>query len=485
MRSAIQPFAECLREIAAARGWSMDALANMTGYKSRTSVSRILQEQSSHKNRERFFACLCQSGMLSAEEEGRLRAALDVSLIGMDKSCARRIFLDLILGSGAGEEGSPNLDRLLEMLGNARGARILAVNCMHEPVFARLRDVLSENDGCSMRHYFNLCENEREAAQAMYCLSRMTYLPNYAAFACERGGRNAGMLLGLNLLCASVEEADGTASDVLVVLSEHFRAAMYRLPAENGLFAFVERVLSQAMASAEPVTRLCSASNGPESFVEIMQYWEECERGRNMYHVKSDLCVNSIPTQYLRACLEERELLEFFPGVGLEELRLLLDTLLYFQRLRYKNMYESRSPKHLILTQGGLRHFAETGMTTEHFTAMRPFTVRERIAILEDILSKAEQNRHFYLYLFKEGFEPEYEVNCWEGRGMTAFPIKRGERVDNYCNNVICHPRVVAAFREYFMEDLRVNQTLPAAGRNAFLHGLIEELKAKLPQGAD
>ena len=37
-------------------------------------------------------------------------------------------------------------------------------------------------------------------------------------------------------------------------------------------------------------------------------------------------------------------------------------------------------------------------------------TVRERIAILEDLQSHAEQNRHFYLYLFKEGFEPKYEV---------------------------------------------------------------------------
>ena len=198
-----------------------------------------------------------------------------------------------------------------------------------------------------------------------------------------------------------------------------------------------------------------------------------------MYHVKSDLCVNNIPTQYIRACLVERDLLRFFPGLDVDTLRRMMDTLLYYQRLRYKNMYESKNPKHLILTMNGLRRFAQTGMTSEHFAAMRPFTVYERVAILEDLLTNAEENPHFYLYLFCEDFEPAYEVNCWDGLGMTAFPIVKQETVDNYCNNVICHPRMVTAFRDYFMSDLRLNLTLTTGERNAFLRGLIAALKTQ------
>ena len=477
MDMELQSFAKCLRDIAAARGWSLDVLAGMTGYKSRTSVSRVMQEQSSHKNRLCFFERLCRSGMLSPEEEDRLRAALNVSLVGMDRARARSIFRDLILDGGKTEDVSPNLDKLLEMLSAADGARVLAINCLFVPLFARLRDVLTANAACSVRHYFNLGESDAEAAQAMRCMSRTTYLPNYAAFACERDKRNATLLLGLNLLCATVEK-DGASTDVLLVLSERFRAAMHVLPADCGLFAFLERVLGQAMTDAAPVTLLCSTNRGPESFVSVMKFCEACEHERNMYNVKSDLCANTIPTQYLRACFEEQKLLRIFPGIGAEMLRAMLDALLYFQRLRYKNMYESRNPKHLILSTTGLRRFAQTGMIAEHFVAMRPFTVRERIAILEDLQSHAEQNRHFYLYLFKEGFEPKYEVNCWEGYGMTAFPINLEAPALNYCYNVISHPSMVAAFRDYFMEDLRLNQTLSTAERNAFLRGLIADLKA-------
>ena len=111
----IQSFAECLRQIVAARGWSLDALAEITGYKSRTSVwARVLQEQSSQKNRERFFERLEQSGVLSPQEESRLRAALDVSLIGLDRAQARGVFRDLILDSGKREDVSPNLERQLK-----------------------------------------------------------------------------------------------------------------------------------------------------------------------------------------------------------------------------------------------------------------------------------------------------------------------------------------------------------------------------------
>lgn len=482
METGILPFAECLREIIAARGWSLDALAGMTGYKSRTSVARLLQEQSSQKNRQRFFKRLCDSGALTQTEEKRLRAALDVSLIGMDKAIARGVFKELIVGSGAKEANSPNFERLLELLRGAERARILMVNCLYEPLFVALRDLLLENPNCTLRHYFILDEGESQAAQAMYCLSRMTYLPNFCACACERGKRNAGMLVGLNFLCATVEGGDG-ATDVFALLSENYRVALHRLPAEDGLFSFLERVLTQAMASADAVTRFCSTDNGPQSFIDIMQFWEETERNRDMYHVKSDLCVNNIPTQHLRACLNERDLLRFFPELDVETLRRMIDTLLYFQRLRYKNMYESKNPKHFILTMSGLRRFAQTGMTTEHFAAMRPFTVRERVVILEDLLTNAEENPHFYLYLFREDFEPAYEINCWDGLGMTAFPIvKQQETVDNYCNNVICHPRMVTAFRDYFMDDLRVEHTLTAPERSAFLRGLIEGLKAQRPQ---
>ena len=38
---------------------------------------------------------------------------------------------------------------------------------------------------------------------------------------------------------------------------------------------------------------------------------------------------------------------------------------------------------------------------------------------------------------------------------------------------------MVTAFRDYFMEDLRLNQTLTAGERNAFLRSLVDGLKVQ------
>ena len=48
-------FAEALRTVMSAHQWSSETLADVVGYRSKTSVVRILQEKSSQLNRQQFF----------------------------------------------------------------------------------------------------------------------------------------------------------------------------------------------------------------------------------------------------------------------------------------------------------------------------------------------------------------------------------------------------------------------------------------------
>lgn len=99
MTSESRSFSECLRDIAAKHGWSSDDLAKFGGYKSRTSIIRLFQEQSSHKNREAFLRRLCGAGVLKHEEESALRKALEISAIGKTEARARQILQSLIMGT--------------------------------------------------------------------------------------------------------------------------------------------------------------------------------------------------------------------------------------------------------------------------------------------------------------------------------------------------------------------------------------------------
>lgn len=471
----VQTFADCLREIIAENGWTLDVLAEATGYKSKTSVSRILREESSAKNREHFLEQLRQSKLLRPEELDRLQSALEVSALGADKVCARQVLLDLILGQNAGPGALPeDFAALLDAFHTADEGRLLLINGMDSVLLAPLRDVLAQNRGVALRHYFSIGSSALCAAKALRQLSRMAFLPNYTA--CANDSEFAlGALAGLpDVLIASIRRPDGSTEDSLTVFSAPSRASTFRLPGEYGLCSYLERAFSPISSQCAPITQVCSTSNGPEGFVSVMQFWADCERDREMYHVKSDLCLNQIPTSIVRAALNERALSAAFPGVPSGELHKLLERFLYYQLLRYRNMDESRAARHLIMSMRGLSDFARTGLLSEHFGAMRPFTPSERRAALEKLLARAVKNKQFFFYLYKDGFEPKVEIDCWGSYGLTAFPLlRRRAATDNYCNNLILHPYLVNTFQEYFQNGLCGRYTLPVSDSIAWLRALI------------
>ena len=86
----------------------------------------------------------------------------------------------------------------------------------------------------------------------------------------------------------------------------------------------------------------------------------------------------------------------------------------------------------------------------------------------------AVKNKQFFFYLYKDGFEPKVEIDCWGSYGLTAFPLlRRRAATDNYCNNLILHPYLVNTFREYFQKGLCGRYTLPVSDSIAWLRALI------------
>ena len=57
--------------------------------------------------------------------------------------------------------------------------RLLLINGMDSVLLAPLRDVLAQNRGVALRHYFSIGSSALCAAKALRQLSRMAFLPNY------------------------------------------------------------------------------------------------------------------------------------------------------------------------------------------------------------------------------------------------------------------------------------------------------------------
>ena len=82
-------FGTSLAELLRAKGISVKRLAEMTGYKSKTSIVRILRDESVHAGRERLFDQIDALGLLTPQERASLLRALESSRVGAGRMAAR------------------------------------------------------------------------------------------------------------------------------------------------------------------------------------------------------------------------------------------------------------------------------------------------------------------------------------------------------------------------------------------------------------
>lgn len=472
-------FAEALRTVMSAHQWSSETLADVVGYKSKTSVVRILQEKSSQLNRQQFFNRLMDAQALRPDEIELLRNALNTSMIGKDQACARGIIYDIIRGHTLQDQSiSPNIERALELLDSCAAADITMVNCMWPQIADKLGALLNSHPEHQLHHMFTLQDNGTSAATALACTARLAYLPNYQGHALDQTDAEASILTGANMLCATATTAQGQQVDLLVVINGVSNAHLHTAPTPQGLYSFWRATLTEAAQGFHPITYKCDTASGPASFVGILRVMRDCEKRRATYQITPDFCVNMLPAHCLRASLTEGPMRAAFSQVDESTLDRLINEFVACQRQRYDYMFNSRRAKHIIFSTRAVRHFAATGMITSHFQAMRPFTPRERLEVLRNLHYHALNDPYFNVYFFKDDFCPAYEIACWEQNGMACLPVNRPNALmSNYCCNIIRHPKLIKAFIGYFKDELRQNFTLPQAQAIEFLKSTIDRLE--------
>ena len=479
MFDAIYDFPACLNNIMKEHRWSAQYLASALEYSSKTSIVRILHGESSYSHQQSFYKKLCASNLLSQEDAAAFAQALEVSRVGLEKATARQILHNFIYNPNSLSAFLPEvLKNFLAELNAAQSAKLLAVNCVFPSLFSGLRPIIAEHDVFEFQHYFSLGPSEIDAASALSCVSQMAYLPNYEAHSLREDCQGR-LIFRSNMFCASILSSAGESFDYLIHFSAVDCPNILKAPSGDGLFAFYSRMLEKEKDNCEGITASCQIGDGPMAFIDVLKYWLDCENNRNMYEIKPDLCANMIATEYLRASLLEGGIMSVFGEYPEEAISQMLDVFLGYQSMRFDNMFRSKRAKHILMSQNALKKFSQTGLITEHFAFMRPFTVKERIQILEHLLDQHKNNGYFTIYLWKEtDSDPVMEVDCWDDLGVTAFPsVKDSAMQKSYCNSIILHSRLVSVFKDYFMDDLRRNHVLSNVKSAQFLEDLILKLK--------
>lgn len=475
MKESIRTFGECLEELMHAKGLSAQRLAQITGYKSKTSIARMLRDESAHAGRERLLRCMDALGLLTAEEKRALQSGIEVNRVGRENALARSMLFDALTGKDGAVPLAPEVEEALNALRSARSARVLVLNCCWPGVLCALRGILEARPSHALEHFVTIGNTPLQMMPVLCTLLRSAYLPGYACFAWRDGGDSSGVS-GVNAVCFTAQDRDGARWDTLVFFSRRDHGAAITLPAERGLFDFFERAIERQ--DFVPIVSAYAPLAGPSGLVNSMRFCTELERNANISAAKPDLCINAVEPSFLRAALLEGGVLEGFAGWDEKRVRALLEEFLYFQQRRFEAEFSGAKTRRLVMSPRIVRVFALTGKFSTPFPAIRPFTVRERIRILENLIHAAQDARDYSLYLWREEKEIVFEVTCFHDLGIFASPSGESGALDiDIQASMIRHPGLVSLFLECFEDGLLRNNVMSGQQSLDYLAGIVEGLR--------
>ena len=471
-----QSFGEALAAWMCENGVSAKRLAEMTGYKSKTSIVRILREESVHAGRERLFASMGDLGLLSSQARASLAQALEYSRVGPARAEARSHLRHLLTGCPEAQI-APELARALEPLLGAHSARILLLNGCRMELTEALRDILRKRPAHAMEHYVNVDMSSGGAMEALCAILTIACVPAYTCAIREtQPGAREGPLMH-DLLCYSAQDRDGVGVDTLILFPGGGRVEVHTQPTAFGLFNFLRRAIG--VEDFQPVVAAYSMQEGPESIVEAMRFCTELERGCNARVVKPDVCINEVEGSYLRAALLDGGVLRSFPGWTERQIRAQLEEFFYYHEQRFQSAFKGARLRRRIMSPRSLRRFALTGRFDSAFSAVRSFTVEERVAVLENFARHMRQSSDAPLYFWREQSDLAMEVHCFENVGIIAFPAREAGGLNvNFQASILRHPRMAALFQECFDDDLVRNCATSASESLLYINSLLDELRA-------
>lgn len=123
-----------------------------------------------------------------------------------------------------------------------------------------------------------------------------------------------------------------------------------------------------------------------------------------------------------------------------------------------------------------MEQFAQTGLESDHFFAIRPFSPAERVSILTHLKEQNETNPNFCLYFFKPGYrQPRTEICLYEGAGtMLTVADTDYDLSGAHSEVLITQTEFSRKYKAFFIHDLLESKVLSPAETQKTFEELIE-----------
>lgn len=465
---------EYIKTFAEKEDLSLKALSDRLGYKSRTSLDRILTAQAtpdSVRKLERLMLNTFKMGKTDAKE---LHESVLVSIYGEEKYRAMKQMWVFVRGESAEQRSAVHISDAFsgeEVDLKARYANsdapisITVVNAQYVSGLFYLLEELLHNENITVLHYLYSNDDGARTVSSVCSVMPIFYEKNYFGYTRER---SSAQETGLNEADFMVVQRGSEDTD-LIWLTGADRGVLMETP---GTADDLPRKLGLRKEAYVPIKRTYFSCTALDDYIQYSKDYAALERGNAILKIKPDVGVDQIPTWILRQAMLEGSIPRD------EAFMQLLSALEEIYQKRYEDTYAKHKSAHTIFKRSAFQKFARTGKTSDHFWAMRPYTPQERIAILQDLVRRQATNPYVHFYFLKdESVLRDVEIAYYEGVGMLILPSDTDYNLPKGHSEVlVTHPEMLALYREFFSEVLLRDFVYSTQETVRFLNELICEV---------
>ncbi len=499
---APKTFAQCIEELIESRGLSATRLSQMLGYKSKTALLRILQGKAGMRSVANIQEdlCRCQELALTDREKGELREAGQIAQLGMDRYRALSEMHHLLLR----EERVPQVLHLYTIGGgrvslseffsrfvlpeNADGADQIAIENLEIMLcggcYLSVMHALSElmerlGKAVSARHIFRFTGDTARTVRIIRNIIPIVGQNRYEAFVTYDDNALGDLIYQTSTsgqaLLARAQMPDGGVREFQILLQNKDSGVLLEA---SGIWESWSQFTAPYWENSDPIIAPLPCVKDYESFIT---YVAVSEKNREILLFKGDFCMCMIPTDILYHAIEDSALEITASCSELANIVESLDKLRSLHEKRFWNFSVKKQPTHWVASAAALWQFARTGVQRDHFFAMRPFTVEERLRIFRVLAKLCEENPSFHFYLLPAEEEQSYiplEAIYYAGIGFQLNPIDTHYNLSHGWNETMfTEPAFCDLYRDFYLHEFLPRHTRPQAETMAVLEEMIDALE--------
>lgn len=464
-----------IRQLQRSHGLTLQELSIQLGYKSPTSLTRLMQEASTFESLQKFAERLrsCTTLELSQEEDSQLYDLVELYDVGGEDYNVMLALRRLLRGEPLTSSGRLMLQlpdgtmcSFLAHYGNVDIKRILIVNSEQVPMFHDLSLLLTNGDFKIIRLLYS-DDSAIHTVHSLHAAMPILYNKAYNSYAytlpSDPQTATRGLITSDILLCEY--ERNGELCQEAVV----FTAPNLGQVLKHSMSLDYLRCLFPPQDQMRPV-RLVLPEN---TLLGYSRFCAELEQDCAVYRLKPDIGFDQIPVHLLQRAIadhvERAQLLELKPMGDIT-------------KRRQQTLLNQTLPIYHVMKRSAMWQFVKTGRTSDHVWCCRSFTMEERLEILLYVRQQLMSKPNFHLYFLKDdNVLRDDEFVLYEGKGL--FVVKPGtdyDWQDAHAEIMITQSEFLKVFRRFFAESTLRHRVESAEASAAIFDDMIDYCRRAL-----